>query len=323
MENMQEIFLRTELLKLEEVARAAELLLMGELVAFPTETVYGLGAPLFAEESIQKIFNVKGRPSDNPLIAHLASLEEVEKIAFEIPKEYYRLAESFCPGPLTVVLRRSSLVPDLVSAGLPTVAVRIPRHSQALALLELVGEPLVAPSANLSGKPSATSAEHVLEDFEGKIAAVLDGGECSFGLESTVVSLLDPEKPVLMRPGTITQAEIETVLGKAVFPVNADTTIASPGMKYRHYAPNACLKLFESQKMLFRYLEESAPRKRLVLTDTCFSELPCEQHLLNAASLYSLLRFSDRQGYEEILVFCGEKTLQDSALMNRLDRASQ
>ncbi len=320
---MQEIFVKTELLSSEEVARAAELLLMGELVAFPTETVYGLGAPLFAEESIEKIFSVKGRPSDNPLIAHVASLEEVEKIALDIPKEYYRLAESFSPGPLTVVLKRNDRVPERVSAGLPTIAIRIPRHPEAQALLELIGEPLVAPSANLSGKPSATSAEHVLEDFEGKIAAVLNGGECSFGLESTVLSLLDPEKPILMRPGAITQREIEAVLGRTLFLPNAETAVASPGMKYRHYAPNARLKLFESREILLRYLEEEVSCKRLVLTDEHFSKLPCEQRLLTASSLYSLLRFSDREGYEEVLVFCGEKTLQNSALMNRLHRASQ
>ena len=206
----------TERLSPDQLQRAADLLKAGHLVAFPTETVYGLGAPIFSPEAIQSIFKVKGRPADNPLIAHVSSVEQVSRIALEIPEAFYRLAEVFFPGPLTVVLKRRPDVPSIVSAGLETIAVRMPSHPIALKLISLVDEPLVAPSANLSGMPSSTQAEHVLDDFDGKIAAVVDGGKTEIGIESTVINLLG-ETPILLRPGSISKEALEKVLGYPIF----------------------------------------------------------------------------------------------------------
>lgn len=309
------------------VKEAALLLRRGELVAFPTETVYGLGAPIFNPLAIQKIFQVKGRPSDNPLIAHIGALSQVEEIAIDIPPEFYQLSEIFFPGPLTLILRRKEAVPALVSAGLDTIAFRMPNHPLALSLIQEVGEPLVAPSANLSGKPSATRAEHVLEDFKGKISAVLDGGATTFGIESTVISLYDPSRPLLLRPGQIIREELERVLGRpvAICSKKGEERVISPGMRYRHYAPNAFLKLFTRWEELEEYAENRPQIKRLLLVS---SPIPrnCQrwEHLpLSAKELYSAFRYADREGYEEILLLCNEEILSNVALMNRLQRAME
>jgi L-threonylcarbamoyladenylate synthase len=312
-----------EILFKEGIGRAVELLRAGELVAFPTETVYGLGAPLFSPESIRKIFEVKGRPRDNPLIAHVHSIADVEKIATDIPSAFYELAELFFPGPLAVVLKASSCVPKEASAGLATIAIRSPNHSLAQELLRDLGEPLVAPSANLSGKPSATRVEHVVEDFQGKIAAVIDGGCSSIGLESTVISLSDSNHPILLRPGSITKEQIEEVLKRELIVSNNTTPVASPGMKYRHYAPKAPLKLFTSLEDLERYIAQAECAKRILLTEKRIEDGFCEQFPLESYSLYAFLRLSDRMECDELLVFCTEKVLADRALMNRLYKAAE
>lgn len=301
---------------LYDLEHAAELLKKGHLVAFPTETVYGLGAAIFNSDAIASIFTAKGRPSDNPLIAHVSSLEQVEEIAEEIPERFYLLAKAFFPGPLTVVLKRKSHVPAIVSAGLPTIAVRMPSHPIARALIELVGQPLVAPSANLSGKPSATQAEHVLEDFEGKIAAVIDGGKTDFGIESTVISLLD-DVPVLLRPGAITREQIEEVL-QCSLSTEAGERVMSPGMKYRHYAPRTPIKTFSTLSALEDYLT-SHPSKKMILSAGPF-EHP-DHFLLTAKDFYALLRLADQKNYSEILVLCDDELQKQTALMNRLSKA--
>ncbi len=286
------------------IGQAVELLKQGEIVAFPTETVYGLGAPVFNESAVRKIFAAKKRPLDNPLIVHISSMNQVTDLAVDIPDDFYRLAEQFFPGPLTVVLKKNARVPDLVSAGLPTIALRMPAHLLARELIEKVGEPLAAPSANLSGRPSATEAMHVLEDF-GNIP-VLDGGETPLGVESTVILL--GKEPVLLRPGTVLLEEIEAVLGKKV---GEKTTLdpvvfpVSPGMKYRHYAPLVPLRVFTDQE---EFLAAQKPgKKRLILQK------------VSAKTLYRFLRTT---GYEEIVVFCDEEMLKDKALMDRLLRAA-
>ncbi len=189
---------------------SAELIKSGELVAFPTETVYGLGASVFNPKAIEQIFQVKGRPQDNPLIVHISSLQQLELIVEELPKEFEVLAESFFPGPLTLILPKKESVPSIVSANLPTIGVRMPAHPIAQLLIEGVGVPLVAPSANLSGKPSSTTAQHVRDDFGDRIKSILDGGPCEYGIESTVLTL--HPKPTILRPGQITQAQLEEVL---------------------------------------------------------------------------------------------------------------
>lgn|ERR1700722_9436272 len=304
----------TQCLRSDEVQLAANWLKQGKLVAFPTETVYGLGAPIFNPEAVVSIFKVKGRPPDNPLIAHIALLEQVERIAIEIPDAFYVLANSFFPGPLTVVLKRHERVPSIVSAGLDSIALRMPSHPIALKLISLVGEPLVAPSANLSGKPSATQASHVLEDFDGQIAAVIDGGKTQFGIESTVISLLD-KTPILLRPGTIAKEQIEDVL-KTHVSTQVTGPARSPGMKYRHYAPKAPLRLFDTFENLKSYLFVHGP-KRMVLSLHPLPEKLENSHLVSTRELYSLLRLSDEQQMEEILVLCDEELRSQTALMNR------
>jgi L-threonylcarbamoyladenylate synthase len=203
--------METQLLGPKDIAKAALLLKEGYLVAFPTETVYGLGAPIFNEKLVAQIFASKGRPADNPLIAHISDLSQILEIACEIPPFFDQLTKEFFPGPLTLILKRHPRVPAIVSGGLDTIAVRMPDHALAQALITAVGQPLVAPSANLSGRPSSTEASHVLHDFSGSIAAVIDGGPTKHGMESTVLSLLK-EKPVLLRPGALSLADIEAVL---------------------------------------------------------------------------------------------------------------
>lgn len=312
--------METEILTTLEIDRAASWLKDGQLVAFPTETVYGLGAPIFNPNAVASIFKIKGRPVDNPLIVHIDSLGQAERICVEIPDSFYRLAESFFPGPLTVVLKRHESVPSIVSAGLKSIALRMPSHLIALKLISSVGEPIAAPSANLSGRPSATQASHVLEDFDGKIAAVIDGGKTDFGLESTVVSLLT-EIPVIMRPGAITKEQIEEVLG--VFVQIAELgqgPILSPGMKYRHYSPKAPVKLFRSSIELNAYHGLTPAKRKMVLS---LKPLSCpDAFLLSAKELYSLLRFADQKNYSEILVLCDEELSAQTALMNRLLRSA-
>ncbi len=227
----------------EDLRSAADALRRGELVAIPTETVYGLGANALNEDAVSAIFRAKGRPADNPLIVHIARVEDLEKYAYPTPLAY-RFAEAFWPGPFTMILPKKKIIPDIVSAGLDSVAVRFPSHPIAQKLIEYSGCPIAAPSANISGKPSGTMAEHVLHDFGDSIAGVVDGGHCACGLESTVVSLLG-DTPVLLRPGFISPEQIRKIeptltVAKAVEEeLRKDEMVLSPGLAHKHYAPSA------------------------------------------------------------------------------------
>ena len=229
----------------EEIAFAAALLRNGELVAFPTETVYGLGADARREESVRAVFAAKGRPADNPLIVHIAEIGQLYEIASEVPDIALRLAKAFWPGPLTMVLPKQDCIPEVTSGGLDTVGIRMPSHPTARALIKESGCPIAAPSANRSGKPSPTTAKHVMDDMEGRISAVLDGGQCSVGVESTVICFDDAETIHILRPGLISREDLapfaaNVYVDPAVFSqVAADARVSSPGMKYKHYAPNA------------------------------------------------------------------------------------
>lgn len=290
--------MKTKILKNFDLAPAVLSLQRGEPVVFPTETVYGLGAIVFQEQAVKKLFEIKQRPSDNPLIAHIASMDQLELIGEGIDPLVYKLAEAFWPGPLAIVVKKRREVPSIVSAGHETIAIRMPMHPVAQKLIELVGAPLVAPSANLSGKPSPTTLRDVLEDLDGKVSYVIDGGDCEVGIESTVISLVQDE-PKLLRPGKITRESLEEVLQKKVLLPNLSEPILSPGMKYRHYAPKAKVKLvFEKEHLGELFLKPSAK------------------------TLYALLREADRQNRSEIEIYCDSETLKDEALMNRLLRAS-
>ncbi len=236
--------------KPELLSEAIAVLASGGLVAFPTETVYGLGADAFNSNAVSMIFKVKGRPIDNPLIVHVDSIQMLEEIVEEVPSNVLHVLKRAWPGPLTVVLKKKPVVPDVVTAGLPTVAVRCPAHPVALALIKGLGRPIAAPSANLSGKPSPTTAEHVINDLYGKVDIIIDGGETFFGVESTVINVLtDP--PTLLRPGPIGIEELTKLFGKNInVPQHvrgfSEAEVAlSPGMKYKHYAPEKPLVLVE------------------------------------------------------------------------------
>jgi len=221
---------------------AANLIKNGELVAIPTETVYGLGANGLSETAVAKIFEAKGRPQDNPLILHISGAEQIEQFCHHIPQKAYDLAERFWPGPLTIVLPARDNVPKRTTGGLSTVAVRCPDCDVTREIIRLSGVPIAAPSANISGKPSTTTAEHVRHDHDGRIAAIVDGGSCRVGVESTIVDLTE-ERPRLLRPGGITPEQLIEVLGDLVVDkavtaqVDKDAVVKAPGMKYRHYAP--------------------------------------------------------------------------------------
>ena len=231
---------------LEDLKEAAEIIKRSGIVAFPTETVYGLGANGLNEEAVKRIYKAKGRPSDNPLILHIGEVEQLKDLVEEVPETALKCIQAFWPGPLTIILRRKTIVPDIITAGLTTVAVRMPENPIARALINLAKVPIAAPSANLSGRPSPTSGKHVMEDMLGKIEMIIDGGETGIGLESTVLDLSE-ELPIILRPGGITYEDLKKVLPDVIEDkanLEKDLLPKSPGQKYRHYAPKAEMILF-------------------------------------------------------------------------------
>ncbi|MDR1240995.1 MAG: threonylcarbamoyl-AMP synthase [Oscillospiraceae bacterium] len=249
--------MKTLILKQNEVKIAVDLLARGEIVAVPTETVYGLAADATNRLAVEKIFLAKGRPQDNPLIVHIAKISDWSILSKSISKEAYILARKFWPGPLTIILNKTGFIPSIVTAGSNRVAVRMPNHKLALEIISKLGKPIAAPSANISGRPSPTCAEHVINDLEGKISAILDGGNCHVGIESSVIDM-SREKIKLLRPGFITAEEISEIVNKPVeidksinFSLKENETVESPGTKYKHYAPNTKLILVSANKENF------------------------------------------------------------------------
>jgi L-threonylcarbamoyladenylate synthase len=239
----------------EVIRRAADIIKRGGLVAFPTETVYGLGADAFNPIAVARVFEVKKRPSFDPLIIHVANSEDLEKLAIETPPQGRKLVERFWPGPLTVVLLKKEDVPDIVTAGLPTVAVRMPRHPMTLKLIEFVGSPIVGPSANLFGYLSPTTAEHVQEQLGNQVDLILDGGPCEVGVESTIISFLEGS-PRLLRPGGIPLEEIESMIGEVKIGGAIEEKPSAPGMLPRHYAPRTPILLGWSEMELDPYRDK-------------------------------------------------------------------
>lgn len=258
--------MKTLVLDEKQIDTAAEILKNGGVVGIPTETVYGLAADALNGEAVAKIFRAKGRPADNPLIVHIADFDDIRRFGLTdgIPDTAETLAKCFWPGPLTVILKRSDIIPKEVSAGLDTVAIRLPSHPVARAVIRAAGTPLAAPSANLSGSPSPTTARHVLNDMDGKIDAVLDGGASEIGVESTVITLAG-EVPRVLRPGGVTVEQLREVLGEVevddavIHRLEEGRTAASPGMKYKHYAPHANVILLRGSDADFiDYVNERA-----------------------------------------------------------------
>lgn len=297
-----------------DVTEAARMLRSGELVAFPTETVYGLGASALDESAIALVFEVKGRPVDNPLIVHVADVASIASIAV-VDDRARRLADAFMPGPLTLVLPARDVVPSIARAGRATVAVRIPDHPVALELLRAAG-PLVGPSANVSGRPSPTRVAHVMADLSGRIAAVLDGGPCRVGIESTVLDL-SGDVPRILRPGSIEASAIEAVLGEHVEVDGGDVRL-SPGTRYRHYAPAAAIRL-----VLAPEPPALEPHVRLVLTTRRHIDRfgGVFARLLSEERFYSQLRDADASGIEEIVIYAEEGELPQG-LLDRVTRAA-
>jgi L-threonylcarbamoyladenylate synthase len=315
------------------IDEAAELILRGELVAIPTETVYGLAANAFDEDAVRRIFEVKGRPADNPLIVHTYGIDGVNKIADEIPETARILFENFSPGPLTIVLKKNPKIPQVTSGGLDTVGVRIPDITAIRELIKKCKVPIAAPSANLSGLPSPTSAKHVYDDLCGKIPLILDGGECKIGLESTVISIQEKDIKIL-RPGNITKENLSkfgnVTVGKGVTDIVNEAEIPlSPGMKYKHYAPQADITVIEGDLSFFLdFYDKNADENTFALMfddDECtiknrinFGKTSKDQ----AANLFKILRVLDERGIKKVFARCPNKSDEGLAVYNRLIRAA-
>lgn len=302
---------------------AAEFIRRGEVVAFPTETVYGLGANIFAEAAIRKIFRAKGRPTDNPLIAHVASLEQIASITSQITQSAAQLIAAFFPAPLTVILPKHTDVPELATAGLETIGVRMPRHIMAREFIRACGVPLVAPSANLSGRPSPTTWQAVKADLDGRIACILQGDQTEVGLESTVVDCTGVV-PIVLRAGAITLEQLQAVIPNSRLADQAEVGAPkSPGLKYRHYAPRARVVIVSAGRAAqtgenAAYIGLQAPP-----TSAAFQRVKlCADVVDYAHELFDFFRECDAWGVKEIVCEAVEETGLGLALMDRLRRAA-
>lgn len=343
--------METKLYKIEsgqineaQIWEAGALIASGELVAFPTETVYGLGGDALLPDAAAKIYRAKGRPSDNPLIVHIAAVSDLDRIAKTIPEEAKKLAESFWPGPLTMVLWKKDEVPYATTGGLETVAVRMPNHPIALELIQKSGRLIAAPSANASGRPSPTEASHVMEDLDGRIAMVLDGGPVGIGIESTIVDLTE-EQPMILRPGYITAEMLSEVLGMevAIDPgiLVADSGIKpkAPGMKYKHYAPKADMIIVDGDKEavvvkineLIQEAKSKGQKAAVIVTeetkahyhaDVVLSIGSREKEESIARHMYKILRDCDKLNVDVIYSESFKTPRIGQAIMNRLLKAA-
>lgn len=325
----------------DALQHAGTILRHGGLVIFPTETVYGLGADATDAEAACKIYAAKGRPSDNPLIVHIATPEEATQWA-DVPPLYWRLAERFMPGPLTVIMPVKPSIPATVTANLPTVAIRCPAHPVAHALLVAAGVPIAAPSANLSGSPSPTCAAHVVDDMDGRVDMIIDGGNCDIGVESTIVKIEEDDALTLLRPGGITREMLEEAIGEVklagavLHALKEGETAISPGMKYRHYAPAAPLYLLEgSAEQALTYLKQQKGRIGLLCYEEdlslfknafpeafCFSFGKQEDRDYQAKHLFYLLREMDKLHFDAIYAPLPPLGGIGMALYNRMIRAA-
>ncbi len=344
--------MKTKIIKLDknnfnedELKEAADTLRKGGLVAFPTETVYGLGADGLNSEASGKIYAAKGRPSDNPLILHIAHIDALKELTVECPEAGIKLANAFWPGPLTMIFKKSKVVPYNTTGGLETVAIRMPSHPIAYELIRKSGVYIAAPSANISGRPSPTMAEHVIEDMNGRIEIIVDGGMVDIGLESTIVDVTG-EIPTILRPGYITASMLEAVVGpvnfdKAVLARKADSGIVpkAPGMKYKHYAPKGDLTILEgTTESVIQAINEYAAERisegfkvGIIATDETLSSYPKgmvksigtrKDEDTIAHGLFQILREFDDEGAEYIYTESFESKQLGQAIMNRLLKAA-
>lgn len=357
--------MKTEIIRIDinnidtdKLKYAAEIIKAGGLVAFPTETVYGLGADALNESAVEKIFKAKGRPSDNPLIVHISDRSQLGRLVKTIPQNTEKLIDRFWPGPLTLVMEKSDIVPSIISAGLDTVAIRMPSHPVAVMLIKMSGVPVAAPSANISGKPSPTTAMHVIDDLYGKIDAVIDAGDTNLGLESTVLDLTSVP-PVILRPGCITSEDLKKVIHKigidrTVDSINrtvdsikrtdiskehANIIPRSPGVKYKHYSPDASVIIVEGEipKIVAKICEMAAEYQSrgiepgILATEQTkdlygFKEVYCmgdRDHPGSiAANLFKILRELDEKHIRVVFAEAVDEKGIGLAVMNRMTRAA-
>jgi L-threonylcarbamoyladenylate synthase len=344
--------MNTKILKLdsssflpEDLEEASQILRNGGLVAFPTETVYGLGADGLNQEAAKKIYSAKGRPSDNPLIIHIAELDALDKLTVDCSETGIKLAKAFWPGPLTLIFNKNTIVPDSTTGGLDTVAIRMPSHRIAYELIRQSGVFIAAPSANVSGRPSPTKAEHVIEDMNGKIDMIIDGGKVNIGLESTIVDVTG-RIPTILRPGYITAAMIKQVAGAVEYDravltkvKEADIIPKAPGMKYKHYAPKGNLTIYEgNSNEVVNAINKIAAEKLsdgykvgIIATDETINNYPYgivktigtrKDEETIAGSLFEILRDFDKDGAEYIYTESFDNDQLGQAIMNRLLKAA-
>ncbi|WP_028520424.1 L-threonylcarbamoyladenylate synthase [Ruminococcus flavefaciens] len=319
-----------------DLIKAAEFIKSGEIVGIPTETVYGLGADASNEEAVAMVFRAKGRPADNPLIVHLADFSQAVKYTSSIPELAYKLAERFCPGPLTMVLPKNDRIPMITSGGLDTVGIRVPSHPVMHRIIELSGCPIAAPSANTSGYPSPTSASHVMRDMNGKIAAVVDGGSSEFGVESTVISIESENTVRILRPGCVTKEMLSEICDEVIIDhailheLEAGQKAASPGMKYKHYSPRADIIMVEGSLSSFiSYVgEHCGDGVYSLIFDTDRDNFPYRYMTYGKDSseqahlLFQRLRELDDIGAEKVYVRAPSPEGVGLAVYNRLIRAA-
>lgn len=331
--------MKTEIINFKEnsekaLRESARLLKDGAVVGIPTETVYGLAANALDDSAVKKIYEAKGRPSDNPLIVHISTMEELTPLVKSVPDKVVKMAEKFWPGPLTMIMEKSDLIGSTVSGGLKTVAIRMPKSECARAIIREAGLPLAAPSANLSGSPSPTNAKNVLDDMDGRIPLIIDGGPCEIGVESTVVAFTE-DPPRLLRPGGVTLEEMTELIGQVVVDdavlnkLEDGEKAASPGMKYKHYAPKADITIIKSDFEAFKQLCEKDNATAL-----CFNG---EGEKLNvkyieygdegdgysqSVRLFDALRELDEIGADRVYARCPQTTGMGLAVYNRLIRSA-
>lgn len=345
MEKIETKIIKLNKINLEEklILEGAKFIKEGKLVAFPTETVYGLGANGLDEEAVKKIFIAKGRPQDNPLILHVSSIEDVKPLVKSISKEAEILMKRFWPGPLTILFRKSNKVPNIITAGLDTVAIRMPNHPIAIELIKNSGVPIAAPSANTSGKPSPTLADHVIEDLYGKVHMIIDGGSTGVGLESTVLDLTE-EIPMILRPGGITLEDLKKIIPQveedlSIIKDNKDIVPKSPGQKYRHYAPKADMLVFTGElenivmKIISQTEEFISKGKTVGIMATEETKDRYERGVVISVgsrenmetighNLFNTIRLFDQKEVDVILAEGVGLSYIGTAIMNRLKKAS-
>lgn len=312
---------------------SAKLIKSGEVVAIPTETVYGLAANALDESAVKKIYEAKGRPSDNPLIVHISDFEELSPLVSEIPEKVKIMAEKFWPGPLTMIMKKSDIIPCTTSGGLDTVAVRMPQNVYARAIIKACGVPLAAPSANLSGSPSPTNAKYVFDDMNGRIPLVVDGGKSEIGVESTVITFVS-DIPTVLRPGGITVEEIRDLIGEATIDsavlneLKEGEKAASPGMKYKHYAPRADITILKGS--LEQFIEYTKDKDFVALVfegeEQYFKNAVTYGRPLDGVSeanrLFDALRELDEKGAKTVYARCPDISGVGLAVYNRLIRSA-